>query len=102
MPANTATCAVRRSSGVTSHTSALLRSYGDLCPLPLSQVVVPGTLRLFLDDLHDLLDRLIELPVLVHHDIVVLRRRGHLDLRVPQTHRPLLRCLGAAMLEATL
>src|SRR6266851_9326533 len=80
MPAKTATSAVR----------------GTL------EIVVAGLLAFLADDLGDLVCGLVDLPVLVHHDVVVLRRGGHLDLRVPQAHRALLRRFGPAMLEAAL
>src|SRR6266545_2702373 len=98
-PAKTATSAVR---AVTSRTSVALRSTSATSAGTPSEVVVSGALRLSLDDLGDLVDRLVELAVLVHDDVVVFRRGRHLDLRIPQPHGALLRCLGAAMLEAAL
>src|SRR6266850_1450073 len=77
MPANTATCAVR----------------GTL------ELVMAGLLSFLPDDVDDLRDGLVDLPFLVHHHVVVLRRGGHLDLGVPEADRDLLRRLGAAPVE---
>src|SRR6267378_527098 len=80
MPANTATSAVRG----------------------MLEIVMSGLLAFLADDLGDLVGGLVDLAVLVHDDVVVLRRRGHLDLGVAQADRALLRRLGAAMLETAL
>src|SRR5207244_7130776 len=62
------------------------------------QVVGPRSLCLLADDLLDLLDRLRHLAVLVDDDVVVLRCRGHLDLRISQPQRAGLGGLRAATL----
>ena len=61
---------------------------------------MPRFLCLLLDDLGDLLDRLVDLVVLVDHDVVVLGRGGHLDLGVAEPKVELFGRLGAAHREA--
>src|SRR3989442_9920861 len=63
---------------------------------------MPRLLHLLPHDLGDLLHGLIDLCILVHHDVVVLGRRGHLDRGVAHTDVELLGRLGAPLLQALL
>src|SRR5438309_917132 len=65
-----------------------------------SQVVVPRLFHLLLDDLGHLLHGPVDLAVFVHHDVVIFRCRGHLDLGVAHAEIALLRRLGPPLEQA--
>src|SRR5438874_10930480 len=58
---------------------------------------MPRLLHLLSYDLGDLLHGLVDLPIIVHDDVVVFGRGRHLDLRVAHPKLALVAALGAPL-----